>query len=62
MTLLSNSYRQQAIAISNAMTYLDFSSNTAFMEEFTRAQFLPHTDANLFPTVHTLTKKKKEVI
>ncbi|MCD4719255.1 MAG: ASKHA domain-containing protein [Desulfobacula sp.] len=52
MALLSNTYRQQAIAISNAMTYLDFSSNNTFMEEFTRAQFLPHTDANLFPSVH----------
>ena len=53
MALLSNTYRQQAIAISNTMTYLDFSSNNTFMEEFTRAQFLPHTDANLFPSVHT---------
>jgi uncharacterized 2Fe-2S/4Fe-4S cluster protein (DUF4445 family) len=52
MALLSNSFRQQAVAISNAMTYLDFSTNPKFMEEFTRAQFLPHTDANLFPSVH----------
>ncbi len=51
MALLSNTYRQQAISISNAMTYIDFSSNNAFMDEFTRAQFLPHTDANLFPDV-----------
>lgn len=51
MALLSNSYRQQAISISNAMTYIDFSSNNAFMDEFTRAQFLPHTDANLFPDI-----------
>ena len=53
MALLSNTYRQQAIAISNTMTYLDFSSNNSFMEEFTKAQFLPHTDSNLFPSVHT---------
>ncbi len=52
MALLSNTFRQQALAISNAMTYLDFSTNPKFMEEFTRAQFLPHTDANLFPSVH----------
>ncbi|MCP4671717.1 MAG: DUF4445 domain-containing protein [Desulfobacula sp.] len=51
MALLSNRYRQQAISISNAMTYIDFSSNNAFMDEFTRAQFLPHTDANLFPDI-----------
>ncbi len=51
MALLSNTHRQEAIAISNAMTYLDFSSNAGFMEEFTRAQFLPHTDMGLFPSV-----------
>jgi len=52
MALLSNTSRQKAVAISNAMTYLDFSTNTKFMEEFTRAQFLPHTDKKLFPSVH----------
>lgn len=52
MALLSNTFRNQAIKISNAMTYVDFSSNAAFMEAFTRAQFLPHTDGKLFPNVH----------
>lgn len=51
MALLSNTFRQQAIVISNSMTYVDFSSNNAFMEEFTRAQFLPHTELKLFPGV-----------
>ena len=51
MALLSNTYRQQSIQISNSMTYVDFSSNTRFMEEFTKAQFLPHTDSKLFPSV-----------
>jgi uncharacterized 2Fe-2S/4Fe-4S cluster protein (DUF4445 family) len=51
MALLSHTHRLQAIGISNTMTYLDFSSNNDFMEEFTRAQFLPHTDTNLFPSV-----------
>ena len=52
MALCSNTYRYQAIEISNAMTYLDFSSNNAFMDAFTRAQFLPHTDEKLFPSVN----------
>ncbi len=51
MALLSNTYRQEAITISNTMTYLDFSSNNAFMDSFVRAQFLPHTDEDLFPSV-----------
>jgi len=61
MALLSNTHRQQAIAISNALTYVDFSSNPKFMDEFTKAQFLPHTDANLFPNIR-LTKTTKELI
>jgi len=59
MALLSNTYRQQAIQISNTMTYVDFSSNSRFMDEFTKAQFLPHTDARLFPNVHTNNTKKE---
>ncbi len=51
MALLSNAYRQKAIEISNTMTYIDFSSSTMFMDEFTKAQFLPHTELRLFPSV-----------
>ena len=61
MALLSNTHRQQAIQISNSMTYVDFSSNTRFMDEFTKAQFLPHTDMNLFPSVQ-IAKTAKELI
>ncbi|MFW5936828.1 MAG: ASKHA domain-containing protein [Desulfosalsimonas sp.] len=51
MALLSDEYRQSANVICNAMTYLDFSTNTSFMDEFTSAQFLPHTHMEAFPTV-----------
>ncbi|MFH1153292.1 MAG: ASKHA domain-containing protein [Pseudomonadota bacterium] len=51
MALLSGAAREKATALSNAITYLDFSSNRRFMDAFTNAQFLPHTDARLFPTV-----------
>jgi uncharacterized 2Fe-2S/4Fe-4S cluster protein (DUF4445 family) len=51
MALLSGAAREKATALSNAMTYLDFSSNRRFMDAFTNAQFLPHTDARLFPRV-----------
>jgi len=51
MALLSSTYRSQAMEISNSMTYVDFSSSTMFMEEFTKAQFLPHTENKLFPSV-----------
>jgi uncharacterized 2Fe-2S/4Fe-4S cluster protein (DUF4445 family) len=51
MALLSGQYRQEAREICNAMTYVDFSSNPRYMDEFTSACFLPHTDLNAFPCV-----------
>ncbi len=51
MALLSGEFRRESIDICNKMTYVDFSSNARFMDEFTRAQFLPHTDAHRFPSV-----------
>jgi hypothetical protein len=32
------------------MTYVDFSSNPRYMDEFTSALFLPHTDLKAFPS------------
>jgi uncharacterized 2Fe-2S/4Fe-4S cluster protein (DUF4445 family) len=51
MALLSADYRNEARKISQNMTYIDFSSNSQFMDEFTSALFLPHTDINEFPSV-----------
>ena len=51
MALLSDRYRKDAHLISNNMTYIDFSSNTRFMDEFTSALFLPHTNQDAFPSV-----------
>ncbi len=51
MALLSETYRKEAIDICNRMTYVDFSSNNQFMDEFTSAMFLPHTDLNAFPSI-----------
>jgi uncharacterized 2Fe-2S/4Fe-4S cluster protein (DUF4445 family) len=54
MALLSDEYRKEAGEISNSMTYIDFSSNSQFMDEYISAQFLPHTDGNAFPSVKLL--------
>ncbi|MDY0374332.1 MAG: ASKHA domain-containing protein [Desulfobacterium sp.] len=51
MALLSRDFRQEALTISNNMTYIDFSSSPRFMDEFIKAQFLPHTEMRLFPSV-----------
>ena len=57
MGLLSRDFREEALVISNAMTYVDFSSSTRFMDEFIKAQFLPHTELRLFPSVAKATGK-----
>ncbi len=58
LALLSEKYRREAMQVSNAMTYVDFSSNPGFMEEFTSARFLPHTDLKAFPGVKALLAAK----
>jgi len=50
LALLSNDYRQETREICNRMTYIDFSSNSHYMDEFTSACFLPHTDLKAFPS------------
>lgn len=50
--LLSESVRTRTDAISYNATYLDLSSDPAFYDEYTSAQFLPHTDRGQFPSVH----------
>jgi uncharacterized 2Fe-2S/4Fe-4S cluster protein (DUF4445 family) len=51
MALLSDKFRQEAREISNGMTYIDFSSSSQFMVEYTSALFLPHTNIDHFPSV-----------
>ena len=51
MALLSNKFREEARGISKKMTYIDFSSNSQFMDEFSAALFLPHTNVKEFPSV-----------
>lgn len=51
MALLSDEYRREAREISNSMTYIDFSSSSQFMDEYTSALFLPHTNIDAFPSV-----------
>jgi uncharacterized 2Fe-2S/4Fe-4S cluster protein (DUF4445 family) len=51
MALLSEVFRKEALEVAKLMTYIDFSSNTDFMNEFTSALFIPHTDMRAFPSV-----------
>jgi uncharacterized 2Fe-2S/4Fe-4S cluster protein (DUF4445 family) len=49
--LLSRNALETAEKIAQGMTYFDLMSHLGYMDEFTRANFLPHTDLSLFPSV-----------
>ena len=57
--LLCRDMRQQAAEIANKMTYLELSADNRFMEQFTSALFLPHTDTAAFPSVMRLLRASK---
>jgi uncharacterized 2Fe-2S/4Fe-4S cluster protein (DUF4445 family) len=50
LALLSKKSRKQLVNIAKSITYIDLSSEPEYMNEYTAALFLPHTDENLFPT------------
>ena len=52
--LLSCQGRAVAEQIATAMTYVDLMSHSGYMEEFVRANFLPHTDLSLFPSQNVM--------
>ena len=49
--LLCRECRAAVTGIGNKMTYLELSADNRFMEQFTSALFLPHTDLASFPSV-----------
>jgi uncharacterized 2Fe-2S/4Fe-4S cluster protein (DUF4445 family) len=55
--LLCPDMRQEVVDIGSKMTYLELSADNAFMDEFTKALFLPHTDLASFPSVVRLLGK-----
>jgi len=55
--LLSRKALETAEKIAKSMTYFDLMSHPGYMDEFIRANFLPHTDLSLFPTVKLATEK-----
>jgi len=52
--LLCRDMRREIMNIASKMTYLELSADNTFMNEFTSALFLPHTDMANFPSVAKL--------
>lgn len=57
LALVSEDARNDLLAISKKMTYVDFSSSNLFYDEYMQALFLPHTDLRSFPGVAKRLKK-----
>ncbi len=51
LALTCREYRRQIDELAAKMTYLELSADNRFMDEFTSALFIPHTDLSLFPSV-----------
>ena len=46
--------RHDVLDVAAKMTYLELSADGTFMDDYTSALFLPHTDLDTFPTVRDL--------
>ncbi|HBG27120.1 MAG: hypothetical protein A2Y10_18710 [Planctomycetes bacterium GWF2_41_51] len=51
MVLVSDDYRDRQLELAKRMTYIDLSTEPSYMDQYTAAMFLPHTDSKLFPSV-----------
>ena len=51
MALRSLRKRKEVDEIRNRVTYVEMNVNQEFMNQFSAAKFIPHTDRSLFPTV-----------
>jgi len=48
LTLVSEERREKMLELANKITYMDLSSEANYMDRYTGALFLPHTDRKLF--------------
>ncbi len=59
LVLISQEHRTKIKQIATGMTYVDLSTEPGYMDSYTGALFLPHTDANLFPSVQKYFRNTK---
>jgi uncharacterized 2Fe-2S/4Fe-4S cluster protein (DUF4445 family) len=58
LALQSDKYHDEIDQIRDRITYLELNVNQDFMNRFSAAKFLPHTNTKLFPSVKTVQKKR----
>ncbi len=54
LILISDDNRKLVEDVSRKMTYVELNTEPSYMNEYTGALFLPHTDLDLFPTIKKL--------
>ena len=58
--LVSRQARERQLELYRRMTYLELNTNPAYMDQYTGALFLPHTDIKRFPSVEDLIFKTRK--
>ena len=51
MILVSQEFRENQISLAKRMTYMELSTDPSYMDQYTGALFIPHTNPKLFPSV-----------
>jgi uncharacterized 2Fe-2S/4Fe-4S cluster protein (DUF4445 family) len=54
IALVNRRMRKRLDEIAKTVAYIELNAEPAFMDEYTRASFLPHTDLSLFPGVQRI--------
>jgi uncharacterized 2Fe-2S/4Fe-4S cluster protein (DUF4445 family) len=54
MALVSRNHWRRQLDHARRMTYIELSTDPGYMDQYTGALFLPHTDLSLFPSVKTV--------
>ena len=54
MVLISQEFRKKQLELARRMTYVELNTDTRYMDLYTAAMFLPHTDIRQFPSVHEM--------
>ncbi len=57
MVEVSQAYRRRQLDLAARMTCVELSTDPAYMDQYTAALFLPHTDPACFPSVHRVPKE-----
>jgi uncharacterized 2Fe-2S/4Fe-4S cluster protein (DUF4445 family) len=53
MVVVSQEYRQRQLSLARRVTYMELNVDPSYMDHYTAALFLPHTDLDRFPSVKT---------